>query len=797
MSKEKINLNSFANSFLNASFKKKVVAGLLIIGMILAIGYTASQGVQWNISLELQARLDYLEVQQQLLNDTINIPVNSTISAMVKTCSYIVSVHDSYYCLINGSDDRAGRLEYYGTNASAVGNFALGNLTHAYPETVISKGNIVITAPLEAYSNTTFINQGIISQPANSNFKMFKNIDQVNGNVYIDVSGGKWLGGYNNTAFTSGVGLFDFRCTNLGSVTKHVSIHDLKVGNSPNSSICLYNVVRADIHNIWQIADNTYPYAAKGDYRSFFYFEYVSDSKICDNIGTSTQITFNFQHGSANLISGNYIAGGGYLGGVAWYMNGVNYNEISDNHIDYVFQGGIKFQDCQNNKITDLSITSPNSNSYPAIEMASSYNSTFTNVFIGQPNSMSPGSGANTAYGWSYGIRETGDSGSNIYDAMTITNCTTAYSIKPTSNLYDSTFNGQPIGQMHSYSYLISVSGSTYSMKNGATGQIDFSSTNASQVANFARGNLTSGRTWYENIVLKGNITLDSPILLDNWTELSGPATIWMGAGMRKNIIQNLDRTTVGNAHIYVHDLTFHGLYDDYSGQGNAIDFYNPTSLSGYDKPFYKIERCQFIKTSNYSISVYNVLSIRLFDIQIKTSSKGIMLHDVADSFIERIDPAGIGGVSLVLMGGATNHLTDVYLAGSGDSDCQLLIENSGDNLFSNLRIDYTGCSGMIMNDTSDRNEFSNFQITQAGLNINATYNGITISGGSYNKFSNGAISRKGNPIYLHYGVLEFGSSNCNTFCMVDAIDVADHGIVTAGTASHANLCWNATTWLP
>jgi len=126
---EKINLNSLVNSFLNASFGKKVAAGLLIIGIIISLGWAAQQGVNVSLNLDLQARLDYLAVQQQLLNDTINIPVNSTISAMVKTCSYIVSVHGSSYCLINGSDDRAGRLEYYSTNASQVINFAIGNGT--------------------------------------------------------------------------------------------------------------------------------------------------------------------------------------------------------------------------------------------------------------------------------------------------------------------------------------------------------------------------------------------------------------------------------------------------------------------------------------------------------------------------------------------------------------------------------------------------------------------------------------------------------------------------------------------
>ena len=43
------------------------------------------------------------------------------------------------------------------------------------------------------------------------------------------------------------------------------------------------------------------------------------------------------------------------------------------------------------------------------------------------------------------------------------------------------------------YTYIISVSGSNYQMKDGTTGQIIYQSTNATQVINDAIGNLTQG----------------------------------------------------------------------------------------------------------------------------------------------------------------------------------------------------------------------------------------------------------------------------------------------------------------
>jgi len=122
---------SFKIAILSMKWWQACLLLLCISIPIFAGGYAASQGAHVNIDFELQvqAKLDYLEVQQQLLNDTINIPVNSTVSAMVKTVNYIVAPHGAYYCLINGSDDRAGRLEDYSTNRSTIINNAMGNLS--------------------------------------------------------------------------------------------------------------------------------------------------------------------------------------------------------------------------------------------------------------------------------------------------------------------------------------------------------------------------------------------------------------------------------------------------------------------------------------------------------------------------------------------------------------------------------------------------------------------------------------------------------------------------------------------
>ena len=61
-------------------------------------------------------------------------------------------------------------------------------------------------------------------------------------------------------------------------------------------------------------------------------------------------------------------------------------------------------------------------------------------------------------------------------------------------------------------SYIIFKDGSTVKALNGSTGSIDYSSTNASAVIQYAINHLTSGRTWMETIVLKGDFTVSSII---------------------------------------------------------------------------------------------------------------------------------------------------------------------------------------------------------------------------------------------------------------------------------------------
>ncbi len=100
-------------------------------------------------------------------------------------------------------------------------------------------------------------------------------------------------------------------------------------------------------------------------------------------------------------------------------------------------------------------------------------------------------------------------------------------------------------------SYMISTDGTNYYAKNGTNGQIDFQSINVTTVWNYASGNLTSGRTWKEKILMKGNFTINSSLYVPSYTILEIQGKLTLLNGTRKNMIENAD-TVNGNSYIEI-----------------------------------------------------------------------------------------------------------------------------------------------------------------------------------------------------------------------------------------------------
>jgi len=100
------------------------------------------------------------------------------------------------------------------------------------------------------------------------------------------------------------------------------------------------------------------------------------------------------------------------------------------------------------------------------------------------------------------------------------------------------------LGRVHGLmcSYLVFKNSTSTYMVNGTTGVIDWYDNDDAKVINAALGNLTTGRTWKEKVVLKGFFNVSSVIYVPSYTFLDLRSTVLKqtvtGAGY---IIRNID----------------------------------------------------------------------------------------------------------------------------------------------------------------------------------------------------------------------------------------------------------------
>jgi parallel beta-helix repeat protein len=128
-----------------------------------------------------------LQLQLQELRDEINIPVNSTVSAMIKQASYIVTAHSGYTCYFNGSAESGGKLENYALNASTVianlfGNFSGGSV---FIKNVFSPYILSVGASIP--SNCSLISDGAVLKRGDGTADM--NVLNLNGVSNVTISG--------------------------------------------------------------------------------------------------------------------------------------------------------------------------------------------------------------------------------------------------------------------------------------------------------------------------------------------------------------------------------------------------------------------------------------------------------------------------------------------------------------------------------------------------------------------------------------------------------------------------------
>jgi hypothetical protein len=796
MSNEKINLNRLANSFLNASFKKKVVAGILIIGIILSLALAAYEGVNITLNLDVQARLDYLEVQQQLLNETLNIPVNSTISAMMKTCSYIVSVHSSYYCLINGSDDRAGRLENIDTNASPVINNALGNMTSG--GTLFIKNGVYTLTTSWTIANSYPIN--IVGESWNAILRLGNGVNDelmvINGdNVTVrDLAiDGNWAnqgGGYPKGIAVYGadycsiihcfvhdtyhegidVAYGSAYTTIQGCTVKDTRLSGIVFYGLPGSSMLTNtrNGIVSDCHIInsgldGQTGDNLF-------FSGVYYC--MATNVIMDN---STDCNFEIQGGgntvsdmpsygvvASNLICRNATNYGIYLmGNITWH----NFDSVvTDFHIYNSASSGIQLSSYVDDaeigsgsiettgasgiglwgniaraNIHDIHIN--NTATYGIAIDTNCYNNTFHNNFI---NNCPVGIDIATA----------SCSGTRL-EHNTINQCAATIIDSGTGTIFNDN-PGYNYGSDSTATYVIQTDGTNYYSIKTLTGET-YKSTNASAVGNWALGNLTSGRTYVQSVLFKGNFTFDSPLLQESYTDIQICGQITASAPMTA-LIKNK------NAGLAYASVSGVGGFCVLHGGGVAGGIYWNQTASNNE---YNAIRYVSINNTGAKMAVYTygcfLLTVDHLDVKTCTASDTVLFEQASDSTLNHIVTTSYTGTGIHVKSSGTVHCEDWY--GGGHATLwNVFLELCTYSFFDNIRSDSSSDHGVLVSGCSN-SVFSNFVITScfdASKDAFQMYN--TVNATCMNFQIDGTTGSGGGRVNWAKGIDETGSSAYNTY---------------------------------
>jgi len=353
----------------------------------------------------------------------------------------------------------------------------------------------------------------------------------------------------------------------------------------------------------------------------------------------------------------------------------------------------------------------------------------------------------------------------------------------------DAVVNGLP------FSYMIFVNSTATYMVNGTDGSIPYSSANASKVIQFALGNLTSGRTWQEKVLLKGNYTLTNTIILQNytWLELQGIVTLSTNANC--DIIQN-SNMTAGNNHVTIEG----GIWDgNYANQGGAGSYHGIRfeAAGGSDRS----TECTIADLRVYHVKgdSLHLVSCNGFDVRHvfihKSTDIAIYLNVVSDSIFEDINQDTHGTVGWFMQSSDHNHVTDVYLGGESANatfPCQMYIQECTGNLFDGIRLDHMDRNGLLLDGSTNHpnswNSWTNLLITdQSGAND--TYDAIRIvSNSNHNYFS---FSTEANDTLVHsdyfwakvVNELNDGNNN-NVFNVQNAKDYTTLAVISGAKSS-------------
>lgn len=749
-----------------------IKATIMIVLILVAAGWAAERGVNVSVNLALEARVSAIE-------NTLNIPVNSSLSAFRKDNSYIVSLVDSYACLQNGSN--AG-LREYSVSHSAIIQDALNNASVSGGSVYVAEGSYsafvtlkdktrliidrgatgITIAGVDAGANCILddFNNGVFKYYGSGS--LYSQFDYANGDLLI-------ASGNITTVYVKTIDSIDGTTVNILKLT-------VENGTSfPSSPAAGRLYLMNDSLYYW----NTTAWVACGGGGGGG----LDDDSLY--LLSASASNFLLQNGTRPLTAD-------------WALNNFGIYQVTYVNVTTLNCATIEeLVSCQGVHILQLIVE--HGTSFPVVarekqvfyrdDLAALYvynNSVWTPVGYtpsSYPYSNLTGTPDLTVYLFVNGSRPLTGSlnlgGSyGLFNATWLNSTSIFFSGQLWYNGYNRTdLIANPRGTC---SYIVSPSGSSYLMINETTMQVDYQGSDAGLAITYAAGNLTSGRTWKEEVDAVGSLTISTGVSLPNYTKLRIVGKIKLGNNVNGSMIANANPTT-GNTQIEICSGELDGNQaNEQTQSGDPIYIYNTTFVSIHDTTIHDSSlygiKCGVAPGSlNDQVTTFSIDKNIFFNNRndhIVVGSSGSITNNICNpsvlyNYISLVNASGVSVIGNTLINNTNQYGVGLEYGCSDDSA-------SANNI-----IDcYIGINVYASPAGGDRLTFSANDIVgnsydQYGIAIQSGGND-SLSGNIIDGFTNGT---KGYAVWLY-------STSCNTVTGGNKFRNCRYGMVISGTTT-------------
>lgn len=415
-------------------------------------------------------------------------------------------------------------------------------------------------------------------------------------------------------------------------------------------------------------------------------------------------------------------------------------------------------------------------------------------------------------------------------------------------------------GQVETASYVVFRDGSTYHAKNGTTGAIDVSTSNATLALENCFTGLTNGRTWKEKIMLCGNFTLDTTLYVpsyttielqgrikfndlgsdgirnEGWTAVLGSSShneyIEIFGGEIEGVIGAAAGSSVDKAIVFdnvtcakIHDISIHDCY----GYAVRLDYSNNVDIYGLT-----IDDVGTASHGGDGILVGNCFDVKIHHNTISDTSDDAIAVDhptggkqtfVTGNWINKTGTAfgnGIGvysGNGTVVKGntvfGGYSQSAGIlleYFGGQSVYNCEVSNNHVMDACYG-IRLNNYGYRSVISNNVVERNRGQGIILINCGnlsvtgnvvmnnaQNASLTAEGIRVENTNCSVFVGNICSDDQATATQDWGITEVGTSDYNIFMACEAFSnqLANILMDTAEASSNSRIvgCYNGTTWV-